>query len=120
MLVVTCMVELQHDDVCFPAIYAGVIFEVVVYVGAYTHAGSFTVPFGLGNNLVPMLRVMPAARFPTFLYVAERHGAGLYHGSDRLMKGKGVAQTEETPPLPKGPQCRITIPNNTMGALCVK
>jgi hypothetical protein len=25
-----------------------------------------------------MLRVVPAARFPTFLYVTERHGRGAY------------------------------------------
>ena len=89
MLVVTYVVKLKHDDVRLAAIHTGVSLEVVVYIGAYAYAGNLTVRFCLGNNLVTMLRVMPAARFPTLLYVVERHGAGLYHGSGKFMKEKG-------------------------------
>ena len=74
MLVVTYVVKLKHDDVRFPAIHTGVGLEVVVYIRTNTALGYLTVHFCLGNNLVPMLRVVPAARFSTFLYVAERHG----------------------------------------------
>ena len=109
MLVVTYVVKLKHDDVRLTAVYAGVIFEVVVYIRTNTALGYLTVHFCLGNNPFTMLRVMPAARFPLLLAVFERHGWGIYHGSDRLMKGKGVAQIEEntTPPVP---QCRTVIP----------
>lgn len=94
MLVVTYVVKLKHDDVRFPAIHTGVGLEVVVYIRTNTALGYLTVHFCLGNNPFTMLRVMPAARFPLLLAVFERHGAGLYHGSGRFMKGKGVAQNE--------------------------
>jgi hypothetical protein len=68
----------KHDDVCFPAVYAGVVFKVGVYIGTDTTPGSFAVLFGLGDNLITMLRIVPAARFPSLLYVAERHGWGVY------------------------------------------
>jgi len=68
------MVELKHDDVRLTAVYAGVGLEVVVYIRTNTALGYLTVHFCLGNNLVPMLRVVPAARFSTFLYVTEGHG----------------------------------------------
>ena len=108
MLVVTYVVKLKHDDVRFPAIHTGVGLEVVVYIRTNTALGYLTVHFCLGNNPFTMLRVVPAARFPLLLAVFERHGWGIYHGSDRLMKGKGVAQIEEntTPPVP---QCRTVM-----------
>jgi hypothetical protein len=74
LLVVAYMVKLKHDDVRLTAIYAGVGLEVVVYIGAYAHAGYLTVHFCLSNDLITMLRVVPAARFSTFLDVVERHG----------------------------------------------
>jgi len=78
MLVVAYMVKLKHDCVSLPAIHAGVGLEVVVYIRTNTGFGCLTVHFCLGNNLVTMLRVVPSARFPTLLYVAERHRRGAY------------------------------------------
>ena len=78
MLVVIYMVELKHDDVRFPTVYAGVGFKVSVYIGTDTAPGSFAVLFGFGNNLIAMLRVVPTARFPTLFYITERHGWGVY------------------------------------------
>jgi hypothetical protein len=41
-----------------------------------------------------MLRVVPAARFSTFLYVTEGHGRGAYS------TGKGWRKLRKTPPPP--------------------
>ncbi len=74
MLVVAYMVKLKHDDVCFPAVYAGVGLQVCIYIHTNTALGYLAVHFCLGNNLVTMLRVVPTARFPLLLAVFERHG----------------------------------------------
>ena len=73
MLVITYMVKLKHDDVRFPAIHTGIFLEIGVYKRTDALAGNFTILFGLGDNPLTMLRVVPAARFPTLLDIVERH-----------------------------------------------